>query len=76
MVGSPHYERLEIEIDQSTAPQRRKNQLLTWAAGGLTGLLLISILAFSARPAHHSDTLEVVTDNSAADKRGAGLLLT
>lgn len=76
MVNSPQYERLEIETDQPVAPQGRRSQLLTWAAGGLTLLLLITILAFSAGPRHQSGTLEVKADDSPADKRGAGLLLT
>ena len=75
MVDSPHYERLEIETDQPVVSQRGRNQLLSWAAGGFTFLLFVAILAVVARPSFPSG-MEVKPDDSPADKRGAGLLLT
>lgn len=76
MVESPQYERLEIESDQPVVSQRNQNQLLSWAAGAFTLLLLVATVSFFVGPSHQSGALEIRPDDTPADKRGAGLLLT
>lgn len=77
MLNNPQYQRLQIESDAAPVPRRSSSELLSWGAGIFTLLLLTAVIsaALLVRP-HKSNTLEVVPDNSPADKRGAGLLLT
>ena len=76
MVESPQYERLEIESDQPVVRDRSHNQLLSWAAGAFTLLLFVATVSFFVGYSHQSGALEIRPDDTPADKRGAGLLLT
>ncbi len=75
-MGQQAYELLQIESEQQLSPRRVSRKY--WTLGfALASAVLISIAAVSiALTSHPQHKLEVLPDNTAASKRGAGLLLT